>query len=163
MLGHPSLLALGIFDNTMAGFGGHCELDGGGGGWLAFLGLFLTMGMSYHNILQVFHVIDGCLWLGKNFAQWRALFINGLSFICVQLCDAFLASMQTILSATGPSLNPTPALFLFPFLFSCYLLGSLFSLHYSLPVCPSCFFGVGVVQFNGVPPLCDPLTIGLSG
>ena len=32
-----------------------------GVGWLAFLGLFLTAGTSYCNILQAFHVIDGCL------------------------------------------------------------------------------------------------------
>ena len=52
------------------------------GGWLAFLGLFLTMGTSYCNILQAFHVIDGCLWLGS---EGRF----GLSFFCVKLRDAF--------------------------------------------------------------------------
>ena len=63
MLGHPSLLALGIFDNTMAGFGGHCAL---GGGLACIRGAALDHG---HELFQVFNVINGCLWLGKNFAS----------------------------------------------------------------------------------------------
>ena len=112
--------------------------------------------------------MGACGW-GKNLPSGgHYLFMGQVSFVfnCVM---PFLLACKLSYLTTRPSLNPTPLFFLFPFIHcsllfshcSLLLLSSWFSFFSPLfPSCLSfsisCFFGVGVVQFNRVPPIVWP-------